>query len=205
LDVPGRVIEACKRGEPEAFEELIALTHREVYSLAMRLMGNPDDAAEATQETYLKLLRAIRSFRGEAQFSTWLYRVTSNVAVSMLRRRARQRLDVPLDDRDWHQLPAPASAEPAEQLEQRQMSQLLDAALASLPAGYRTVVVMKDVYGFRLEEIGKQLGISEGAAKVRLFRARQRLKEKLYEDGPASYGRHGRRASEQRLEKGDGM
>jgi RNA polymerase sigma-70 factor (ECF subfamily) len=205
LDVPGRVIEACKRGEPEAFEELIALTHREVYSLSMRLMGNPDDAAEATQETYLKLLRSIRSYRGEAKFSTWLYQVTSSVAVSMLRRRARQRLDVPLDDRDWATLAAPSSGEPAEQIEQRQMSQRLEAALAELPAGYRTVVVMKDVYGFHLEEIGKQLGISEGAAKVRLFRARQRLKERLYEDGPASYGPPVRRAPEKRLETGDGM
>ncbi|MEO7802941.1 MAG: sigma-70 family RNA polymerase sigma factor, partial [Actinomycetota bacterium] len=78
MDVPQSVIEACKRAEPGAFEELIACTHKDVYSLALRLVGNPDDAADVTQETYIKLLRTIKQFRGDSKFSTWLYRVTSN-------------------------------------------------------------------------------------------------------------------------------
>lgn len=187
MEVPDAVVEACKRGEPLAFEELIRLTHAEVYSLALRLAGNPDDAAEISQETYMKLLRTIKQFRGDSKFSTWLYRVTSSVAISSLRKRSRQRLDVPLEEEDWRALPAGESSDPALDLERRMLRDKLDRAIQELPAGYRTVVVMKDIYGFSLNEIGKELGISEGAAKVRLFRARQRLKETLYEDGPAEY------------------
>jgi len=179
MDVPADLIEQCKRGQPDAFEELIRLTHRDVYSLALRLVGNPDDAAEVSQETYIKLLRSIRQFRGDSKFSTWLYRVTSSVAISYLRKRSRTRLDVSLDFEDWHVLAAPSASDPAATAEQRVLRGELDQALLSLPVGYRAVVVMKDVYGFSLGEIGKELGITSGAVKVRLFRARQRLKDVL--------------------------
>ena len=191
MDVPDELIERCRSGEPEAFEELIRRTHREVYSLALRLVGNPDDSAEVAQETYMKLLRVIRQFRGDSKFSTWLYKVTSSVAISSLRKRAKQRLDVPLELEDWDRLGTPALSDPAEMLEQTMLKGRLEAALQALPAGYRTVVVMKDVYGFSLDEIGKQMGISEGAAKVRLFRARQRLKEMLHDDEPDGSKRKG--------------
>lgn len=198
MDVPQGVIDACKAGKPEAFEELIRLTHKDVYSLAYRLVGNPDDAAEVTQETFIKLLRAIKQYRGESKFSTWLYRVTSSVAISSLRKRSRQRLDVSLEEVDWERIPAGDASDPAEEHEKGALRSRLDASLRQLPVGYRTVIVMKDVYGFSLDEIGKQLGITEGAAKVRLFRARQRLKDMLYEDGPAGYVKR-------QKELGDGM
>ncbi|MBW3589506.1 MAG: RNA polymerase sigma factor [Actinobacteria bacterium] len=193
MDVPADVIESCKRGEPQGFEELIRLTHKDVYSLALRLTGNPDDAAEVSQETYMKLLRVIRSFRGDSKFSTWLYRVTSNVAISMLRKRSRHDRNVSLDAESWGDLPAPETADPELRVEGRLLKDRLDTALMGLPEGYRAVVVMKDIYGLSLAEAGKQLGITEGAAKVRLFRARQRLKEVLYEDEPAGHGRQRRK------------
>ncbi|MCA1840490.1 MAG: RNA polymerase sigma factor [Actinomycetota bacterium] len=197
MDVPNSVIEACKAGDPRAFEELVKLTHKDVYSLAYRLVGNPDDAAEVAQETYMKLLRSIRQYRGDSKFSTWLYRVTSSVAITGLRKRSRQRLDVALDEGQWDMIPADPSADPAQRFEREALKDRLDGCLRALPVGYRSVVVLKDIYGFSLAEIGKQLGISEGAAKVRLFRARQRLKEMLYEDGPVDY--------EDRKESGDAM
>lgn len=187
MDVPESVIEACQRGDSQAFEELVRLTHKDVYSLAYRLVGNRDDAAEVTQDTYLKLLRAIRSFRGESKFSTWLYRVTSSVAITALRRRARRREDLSLDAEGVRE--HPAFVDPGIETERRDLRHRLDESLAQLPAGYRTVVVMKDVYGFSLDEIGRQVGISEGAAKVRLFRARQRLKDMLYDEAPRPQGR----------------
>src|SRR5260370_5052736 len=106
--VQTEVIEGCQQGRPEAFEELIRLSQREVYSLALRLTGNPDDAAEVAQETYLRLLRSIKSFRGEAKFSTWLYRVTSSVAITSLRERARRRHEVPLGVEERHGAHTPA-------------------------------------------------------------------------------------------------
>ena len=180
MTVPESVVQACKRGDPRAFEELVRLTHRDVYSLALRLTGNVEDAADVAQETYMKMVRSIGSFRGEAKFSTWLYRVTANAAITSLRRGAPHRLDESLEPEDWERLPAPDAADPAVHLERRELRDRLDAALGALPPSYRTVVVMKDVYGLSLQEIGKHLDISEGAAKVRLFRARQRLREMLH-------------------------
>jgi RNA polymerase sigma-70 factor (ECF subfamily) len=187
VDVPTEVIEACKQGRPEAFEELVRLTQRDVYSLALRLTGNPDDAADVTQETYIRLMRSIRSFRGESKFSTWLYRVTSSVAITSLRKRARRRREVPLAEEDWQDWHAPVSSEPGAELDRRQLAERLEGALRTLPAGYRQVVVLRDVYGLALEEVGSTLGISEGAAKVRLHRARNKLKEMLFEDRPAGH------------------
>lgn len=191
VDVPTEVIEGCKQGRPEAFEQLVRLTQRDVYSLALRLTGNPDDAADATQETYIRLLRSIRSFRGEAKFSTWLYKVTSSVAITSLRKRAKRRSEASLESGEWEDWPAPASGEPGAELDRRQLGERLDSALKSLPEAYRAVVVMRDVYGLALGEVGEQLGISEGAAKVRLFRARQKLKQMLFDDAPVQSGSNG--------------
>lgn len=193
MEVSSTVIEGCKRGDAEAFEQLVRASNRDVYSLALRLTGNPDDAAEVTQETYMKLLRSIGSFRGEAKFSTWLYRVTSNVAITAMRKRSRRRLDVSLETVDWENIPTPS--DPAAEVERRQLRHRLDRAISSLPAGYRAVVVMKDVYGLSLDHIGKQLGITEGAAKVRLFRARQRLKGMLHDEGTTRVQAKERRGS----------
>jgi RNA polymerase sigma-70 factor (ECF subfamily) len=182
VDVPQEVIAACQRGEAEAFEELVRLTHQDVYSLALRIVSNREDAADVTQDTYLKLLRAIRTFRGDSKFSTWLYRVTSSVAISHLRRNARRRGDVPLEAEGVAELPS--LTDTGGEAERRELKHHLEEALSTLPLGYRAVVVMKDIYGFPLVEIGRQLGITEGAAKVRLFRARQRLKDTLSEEAP---------------------
>ena len=185
MEVPSSVIEACKRGDQAAFEEMIRLTHASVYSLSLRIVGNPEDAAEVAQETYLKLLRVIKQFRGDSKFSTWLYRVTSNVAITFLRKRSRRRQEVSMAAEDWEALPAPASTDPAARAEQRSLRDRLEAAIASLPEDYRAVVVMKDVYGLSFEEIARELRINEGTARVRLFRARRRLKNVLFDEQSA--------------------
>lgn len=182
MDVPDSIIKSCQEGDQAAFEELIRLTHASVYSLSLRIVGNPEDAAEVTQDVYIKLLRVIKQFRGEAKFSTWLYRVTSNVAITLLRKRNRRNVEVRMEPEDWHLIPAAASADPSVTAEQRSLRKRLDAAIASLPDDYRTVVVMKDVYGLGFEEIAKQLSIQEGTARVRLFRARQKLRNMLQDE-----------------------
>jgi RNA polymerase sigma-70 factor, ECF subfamily len=182
LEVPSEVIEGCKRGDQDSFKELIRLTNGAVYSLALRMVGNPEDAADVSQETYLKLIKAIKQFRGEAKFSTWLYRVTSSVAISSLRKGSRRRADVSMDSQDLTLMPAAATADPAVSSEQRFLKDRLDGALQLLPPSYRVVAVMKDVYGLSFDEIAAQLAISEGTARVRLHRARKRLRELLSED-----------------------
>jgi RNA polymerase sigma-70 factor (ECF subfamily) len=171
------LLDACRRREPGAFEELVERTHRQVYTLAYRLVGDRHEAEDVAQEVYLRVHRSLRSFRGESRFETWLYRVVANAAMTQLRRRGRFG-DLLAEGHEVADL-QPA-ARPAEYgLEEDEIKR----ALQALPLGQRTVVVLKDVYGFSCQEIADQIGVSEGAVKVRLHRARRRLKELVY--GPA--------------------
>ena len=172
--VSRELLDACRRGDPGAFEELVERTHRQAYTLAYRLVGDRQEAEDVVQEAYLRAFRSLRGFRGDARFETWLYRIVSNVAMSQLRRRGRFGDLLP---RAPEESGLEEEARPTDDLLERDE---LKRALASLPAGQRVVVVLKDVYGFSCQEIGDQIGVSEGAVKVRLHRARRRLKEILY-------------------------
>jgi RNA polymerase sigma-70 factor, ECF subfamily len=175
--VSRELLDACRRREPEAFEELVERTQRQVYTLAYRLVGDRHEAEDVAQEAYLRVYRSLRGFRGDARFETWLYRVVANTAMTQLRRRGRFG-DLLADGQDVLLLQPPAR-----QAEDGLEEDEIKRALGSLPLGQRTVVVLKDVYGFSCQEIGEQIGASEGAVKVRLHRARRRLKELIYGPG----------------------
>ena len=178
--IPSDVIERCKNGDERAWGELVEATHRDVYSLCLRILGDPHDAAEATQDAYLKAWRGLAGFRGDAMFETWLYRVASNSALSKHRsRRRRQSHEAGVQDEVLTEMPASGSVEATAGT--RIEVQALEAALARLPEQHRTVVVLRDVYGMNIEEIATQLGISETAAKVRVHRARKKLKEMIFQ------------------------
>jgi RNA polymerase sigma-70 factor (ECF subfamily) len=171
------VLAACRRGEPWAFEEVVRLTHRHVYSLALRLVGDPQEAEDVAQDAYLRVYRGLAGFRGDAAFETWLYRVGANAAISHLRRRRRfgPLLSDPADE------PSAPRAGPV-QVPFDELAVDRDSlvrALDSLPPAMRLVVVLKDVYDLPCAEIGRMVGASEGAVTVRLHRARRRLKERL--------------------------
>jgi RNA polymerase sigma-70 factor (ECF subfamily) len=175
--VSRELLEACRRGEPGAFEELVERTNRQVYTLAYRLVGDRHEAEDVAQEAYLRAYRSLRGFRGDARFETWLYRIVSNAAMSQLRRRGRFG-DLLGDNQDVVSL-QPA----ARQIEETVEEDEIKTALQALPLGQRTAVVLKDVYGFSCQEIADEIGVSEGAVKVRLHRARRRLKEMIYGPG----------------------
>lgn len=167
------LLAACRRGDRRAFEELVELTHRRVYSLAFRLTGDRTEAEDVAQEAYLRMFRGLAGFREEARFETWMHRIVTNCAISMLKRRGRFG-DVLAEEPE--DLPVPDST--AEVLVERDS---LSRALAVLPEGQRVVLLLKDVYGLSCREIGEEVGIEEGAVKVRLHRARKRLRELLDE------------------------
>ena len=178
--VPSDVIERCRNGDERAWGQLVEATYRDVYTLCLRILGDPHDAAEATQDAYLKAWRGLAGFRGDAMFETWLYRVASNSALSKHRsRRRRQSHEAGVQDEVLTELPAAGSVEATAGA--RIEVQALEAALARLPEQHRTAVVLRDVYGMNIEEIASQLGISETAAKVRVHRARKKLKEMIFE------------------------
>src|SRR6266487_4344596 len=87
--VSRELLDACRRGDPRAFEEVVRLTHRQVYTQAFRLVGDSQEAEDVSQEAYLRVFRGISGFREESQFETWLYRIVANAAISHLRRRRR--------------------------------------------------------------------------------------------------------------------
>jgi RNA polymerase sigma-70 factor, ECF subfamily len=153
-------------------------THADTYTLARRLVSDEDEARDVTQEAYLRAFRAIGRFRGEAQFTTWLYRITANCAATHLGRRRRHRHDE-LDD-DVEVADAEPTRDPVAATDGALLRQRLEAAIAELPARLRTVVVLRDVYDLSHAEIAEQLGISESAAKVRLHRARRRLRTSVF-------------------------
>lgn len=180
--VPVDLVERCKLGDEAAWKELVELTHREVYTLCLRILNDPSDAAEATQDAYLKAWRGLRGFRGDAQFTTWLYRVASNAAISKHRSRKRRRVyEVGAEDELLSAVPAPGSVEGTAEV--RRDVHELEGAIRALPDHYRSAVVLRDVYGLSIEEIAKELKITETAAKVRVHRARKKLKETLHPTG----------------------
>jgi RNA polymerase sigma-70 factor (ECF subfamily) len=174
-------VDAARRGDPDALGQLVRATWDNTYTLAYRLTGNEQDALDVTQEAYLRALRGLPRFRGEARFSTWLYRVTANCASDHLarsRRSSHDQLDPEgvnfadvTDRRPEHDPEASASA--------GDERALLGQALLRLPARLRQVVVLRDVYDLSHKSIAAELGTSEAAAKVRLQRARKRLREDL--------------------------
>ena len=172
-----QLVEAARQGDHEAFEELVRATYMDTYTLAFRLTGDPEDARDVVQETYLRAFRGLKRFRGDAQFTTWLYRITANCASSAIGRRARHRHDV-LDDDD-EVIDLSTRADPAEHADRVALRDRLTVALGELPPRLRTVVVLRDVYDLSHEAIAAELGISESAAKVRLHRARRKLRERL--------------------------
>lgn len=141
--------------------------------MALRLVGDPDDARDVTQEVYLRAFRGLDGFRGDARFSTWLYRITANRASTHLRRRRRHRHSELPDE-----ICAPGDTDgPQHTVDLRED---LVRAIAELPVKLRSVVVLRDIYDFSHAEIARELSISESAAKVRLHRARQRLRSDLF-------------------------
>jgi RNA polymerase sigma-70 factor (ECF subfamily) len=177
-DLDDDIVAAARGGDRAAFDQLVRATAADTYTLAHRLVGNEDDARDVVQETYIRAYRAIGGFRGEAQVSTWLYRITANCAATHLGRRARHRHEVLADDAPL--VDRSPDRDPQLRAEAAGTRAALVAALADLSPSLRAVVVLRDVYDLPHGDIARELGISETAAKVRLHRARLQLKERLF-------------------------
>ncbi|HEV8683374.1 MAG TPA: sigma-70 family RNA polymerase sigma factor [Actinomycetota bacterium] len=168
------LLDRCRRGEPGAFEELVERTQRQVYTLAYRLTGDRHEAEDVAQEAYLRAFRSMGGFREDARFETWLYRIVTNAAMTHLRRKGR--FGVLMTEEREQRAPEPEIRPVDEVIERDELRR----ALAELPPETRAIVVLKDVYGLSVQEIAEEAGLTEGAVKLRLHRARKRLKEMLY-------------------------
>jgi RNA polymerase sigma-70 factor (ECF subfamily) len=172
------LVAAARDGSREAFDELVRVTSRDTYTLAFRLVGNEEDARDVVQETYLRAYRGIGRFRGDAQFTTWLYRITANCANTHLSKRRKHRHDE-LDE-TTAAVDTDATHDPQAVVLASSLRDRLTVALDELPPKLRAVVVLRDVYDLPHEAIAAELGITETAAKVRLHRARRKLRESVF-------------------------
>jgi RNA polymerase sigma-70 factor (ECF subfamily) len=172
------LVVAAKGGDRDAFDELVRATYADAYTLAYRLTGDEEDARDVVQEAYLRAFRGLKQFRGDAQFSTWIYRITANCASTLLAKRTRHRHET-LDD-DAAVADTRPDADPESMADAQLLRDRVSDALVELPAGLRAVVVLRDVYDLPHDAIASELGISEAAAKVRLHRARKKLRERMF-------------------------
>jgi RNA polymerase sigma-70 factor (ECF subfamily) len=175
------LISAARAGDRKAFEELVRQTYVDTYTLAIRLTGNEEDARDVVQEAYLRAWKSIRRFRGDAAFSTWMYRITANAASTATHRRRRTATEE-LDETSSTLVDERLEIDPVQSAEANALQGRVAAALQQLPPKLRSVVVLKDVYDLPHEDIAKELGISVPAAKVRLHRARRQLREVLFDE-----------------------
>ena len=178
------LIERCKRGDLAAFNDLVRKYEKQVYNFAYRLTGNYDDANDVAQDAFLRVFNAIGTFRGDASFSTWLFRITTNVFLDE-RKRAKAHPHASLDEyleldesSVARQIEDP-SPTPEAVLEETERAQLLQQAIGSLPEYQRAMVTLYHGQQKSYEEIAEIMDLPIGTVKSRLNRARLALKEKL--------------------------
>ena len=184
----GQFIERLKRGESAAFETLVNERSGEIYGLLYRLTENPEEARDLTQETFLRAFQSIRSFRGDSDLRTWIYRIAINQARNRWRwwRRRRRDSTLSIDSTDENGKPALVATLKAENVQSpeqdtlaHERERILRNALKGLRRVYRETVILRDIEGFAYEEIAVALDISVGTVKSRLARGRQELRSKL--------------------------
>ena len=182
MDVDIDIVRACQAGVPGAMDALIRATYSDVHALAYRLVRDRDEAADVTQEVFVRVLRSVNGFRGDAAFGTWLHRVTVNASLSAMRKRSKrpvlgiEALGAP--GSGYGDL-ADSAPGPEERAERSELVARAEAAVGALPESARAIVVLRDVEGMSTAEVAAVTGLTETAVKVRLFRARERLRAAL--------------------------
>ena len=173
------LIEQCLQGNNRAFDVLVGRYQRQVYSFCYGMLGNADDASDASQDAFVKTYHALESFRRDAQFLTWMLRIASNVCIDLYRRRTRHQ-SASLDDEAQGIGEIPSSEPmPDDLLRRCEGDRLILDAVARLPEKHRSAVVMFYFNGMSIKDISQALGRPEGTVKSDLHFAREMLRRKL--------------------------
>ncbi len=178
------ILAKARKGDVTAFEKLVTLYERRVYAAALRSSASPEDAADITQEVFLRAWKSLDTFRGNSGFATWLFRITANMCVDFARRRQSQPQTQALTVEDDFERPIPDNnPTPEEHLDNMELGRELAAALNEVSEDHRRIVLLRDVSGLSYTEIADALEISEGTVKSRLSRARLALRDILLRRG----------------------
>ncbi|MFM8275111.1 MAG: sigma-70 family RNA polymerase sigma factor [Gemmata sp.] len=175
-----RLIADCLGGRRDAFGELVSRYQARLYNSALRLVHSPEDAADVVQDTFLNAYQALHTFKGDAEFFTWLYRIAFNTAIS-LKRKKRPVVSLESHTRETGLDPDDPSdyVKPNSALERNEDERHLHEAIAKLSAEHRDVLVLKDLEGMKYEQIAEILGVPIGTVRSRLHRARLDLRDLL--------------------------
>ena len=181
------MIRRVQHGDVDAFGLLVTAYEKNVYNVALQMLGNREDAQDIAQEAFLKAYSSLSSFRGYSKFSSWLYRIVSNLCLDFKRRQGRRpssSLTVEDDDGENVQLDiADESQSPETLLERKLTREAVRRGLAELPDEQRQILLLREIQGLSYEEIGETLGLEPGTVKSRIFRARKKLCAFLLADG----------------------
>jgi RNA polymerase sigma-70 factor (ECF subfamily) len=177
------LIQRCRRGDEAAFETLLRRYEKKVYALCRRMCRDEDDAMEAAQDAFLAVWRGVGSFRADARFSTWVYRLTANACLDLLRREKKRGGDLSLDGEEGVAEPADPSPTPEELAERQETRRLVREALRALPDDYRAVLLLRELGQLSYAEIADATGLELGTVKSRISRARLALRNNLAASG----------------------
>lgn len=177
------IIEKCRKGDRDAFNELVIKYQKQVFNIAYGMLSDYEDASDAAQEVFVKVYRSIAAFKGQSSFTTWLYRICANVCNDALRKRQRRGVSVSLDSTDNEKgvaadLVSDAPA-PEEAVELNERQRAVREAINSLNKEYREIIIYSDLQQLSYDEIAKILRCPTGTVKSRLNRARSALRKKL--------------------------
>ena len=181
------LVQQAKAGDRNAFAALVSAYESKIYNLALRYLGNREDAMDASQEVFLRVFRFLPGFQEESGFSTWIYRIGVNVCKDMLvkqSKRNEQSIEVEDEEEERRTIDiVDCRYSPEQILENAELRTILSSAIASLPEQQREVVVLRDIQGLSYEEIASVLSLESGTVKSRLSRARENLRKKLLQNG----------------------
>jgi RNA polymerase sigma-70 factor (ECF subfamily) len=175
-----QLVRKSQEDDERAFGELVSRYESKVYSLALKMLRNPEDAEDVLQDTFLRAYRGIKSFKGNSTFSTWIYRITANSA--LMRLRKRQLPTVSIDDADEREAPiniADWAPGPVEQMLNQETQAAMTEAIDALPPEFRQVFVLRDIEELSNAEVAEILDLSVAAVKSRLHRARLKVRNRL--------------------------
>lgn len=178
----GSLVRRFLEGEPSAFDELVRRHQTRVYNLCLRILGNPDDARDATQDAFISALRKLAQFRGDAAFTTWLHRVAVNACYDELRKRRRRPLLHVVSEGEDDHVREPGSPDP-DHADAIAGSLDAAAALMRIPEEFRFALVLADVQDLAYDEIGRILDVPVGTVKSRVHRGRLALAKVMASDG----------------------
>lgn len=178
------LLKKAKNGDIEAFELLVEDYQKKAFNVAYRMMGNSEDANDLVQEALIRIFKSIKNFKEQSSFSTWVYRITTNVCLDELRRRKNKFTisideDIKLEDGNVKRQIESEGPTPEELLESKEIRDIVTRAIGELADEHKTVIVLRDIHGFSYYEISNIIKCPEGTVKSRINRARKALKEIL--------------------------